>query len=67
MENPDTVQKVCGGLWLHQTERTTDWSSERSRTVRVFCLSILDCPSYSKSRGGWLYDLGYGRQVHIFL
>ncbi|KAF2576724.1 hypothetical protein F2Q70_00002770 [Brassica cretica] len=22
MENPDTVQKVCGGLWLHQTERT---------------------------------------------
>ncbi|KAF3537882.1 hypothetical protein F2Q69_00021616 [Brassica cretica] len=22
MENPDTVQKVCGGPWLHQTERT---------------------------------------------
>ncbi|CAG7875778.1 unnamed protein product [Brassica rapa] len=32
------------------------------RTVRVFCLSILDCLSSSKSRGGWLNDLGFGRQ-----
>ena len=22
MENPDTVQKVRGGLWPHQTEQT---------------------------------------------
>ncbi|CAG7863511.1 unnamed protein product [Brassica rapa] len=33
------------------------------RTVRLFCLSILDCLSDSKSRGGdWLNDLGFGRQ-----
>ncbi|KAG5388772.1 hypothetical protein IGI04_030313 [Brassica rapa subsp. trilocularis] len=32
------------------------------RTVRVFCLSILDCLSDSKSRGGWLKDIGCGRQ-----
>ncbi|WZY93648.1 hypothetical protein YC2023_065977 [Brassica napus] len=67
MENPDLVQKVRGGLWPHQSERTTDWSSGRSGAVRVFCLSILDCLSSSKLRGGWLNDLGFGRHVHIFL
>ncbi|CAG7875929.1 unnamed protein product, partial [Brassica rapa] len=30
------------------------------RSVHVFCLSILDYLSDSKSRGGWLNDLGYG-------
>ena len=33
----------------------------------MFSLSILDRLSDSKSRGGWLNDLGYGRWVHIFL
>ena len=33
----------------------------------MFCLSILDRLSDSKSRGGWLNDLGYGRWVHTFL
>ncbi|KAG5392711.1 hypothetical protein IGI04_022674, partial [Brassica rapa subsp. trilocularis] len=32
------------------------------QTVCVVCLSILDCLSDSKSRGGWLNDLGYSRQ-----
>ncbi|KAG2283596.1 hypothetical protein Bca52824_054816 [Brassica carinata] len=105
MENPDTVQKVRGGLWLHQTARTVlvieprlcprDTSLDLADhnqianldtgrldgrpvalrfhpvrriglrddpAVRVFCLSILDCLSDSTSRGGWLNDLGYGRQ-----
>nr|VDD08885.1 unnamed protein product [Brassica oleracea] len=66
MENPVVVHKVHDGPWLHQTERTPDWSSGRSGSVRVFCLFILDCLSDSKSRGGWLNDLGYGRQIHTF-
>ena len=32
----------------------------------MFCLPIVDCLYDSKSRGGWLNDLGYGRQVHTF-
>ncbi|CAG7863131.1 unnamed protein product [Brassica rapa] len=68
MENPDVVLKVSGLHWpvaprFYPVRRIGLWG--RSRSVRVFCLSILDYLSDSRSRGGWLNDLGYGRMVLV--
>ncbi|CAG7863142.1 unnamed protein product [Brassica rapa] len=48
--------KVTNSIWMDGLVFGT------IQTVRVFCLSILDCLSDSKSKGGWLNDLGFCRQ-----
>ncbi|KAF2539257.1 hypothetical protein F2Q68_00020631 [Brassica cretica] len=105
MENPDTVQKVCGGLWLHQTERTVlviapqlcprdtsldlavhnrtasldtgrlcgwfdlhhglgGWAKRLVMSQKARVAKGHELPKVVRCQrvGGWLYDLGYGRQ-----
>ncbi|KAG5414724.1 hypothetical protein IGI04_002291 [Brassica rapa subsp. trilocularis] len=58
---PDSIGR--SHLDFYPVRRIGLWG--RFGSVSVFCLSILDYLSDSKSRGGWLNDLGYGRMVLV--
>ncbi|KAL0668442.1 hypothetical protein Bca4012_031146 [Brassica carinata] len=58
VENPDVVQKVCGGPWLHQTERTVHVIAPRLCSVPKSHPILLICFNSFLFSSFWIYTKG---------